>query len=73
MMRKEFFNVWRRKNGLLASPGEKDSSVQGPARDRRVWLLRSTAFGTTDEDRGGSLVFVQLSGKKSTLRKRYRC
>ena len=50
--------MWRRKKGLLASPGEKDSSTQGPARGRRVcsfigvgfpWPLRSPVYESSEK------------------------
>ena len=55
--------MWRRKKGLLASPDEKDSSAQGPARGRRVcsfigvgfpWPLWSLALATGGESREGA-------------------
>ena len=66
-LREEFFIVWRRKKGLLASPGEKDSSAQGPVRGRRVcsfigvgfpWPLRSPAYESSEK---GILVGSRMS------------
>ena len=72
MMRKEFFNVWRREKGLLVSPGEKDSGAQGPARGRRVcsfigvgfpWPLRSPVYESSKE---GILVCSRVSSEEQS-------